>query len=393
MIIFNNAKKSLGQNFLIDNNILNKIVKIVDSNKNKNALEIGAGYGNLTKKIIDMNFKKIFAVEKDDRLIPVLEKKFKNHENIKIINDDIFNIIEKVWSPGYLMGSTHPNQEIREEGLESSRKIQKYVTDLSLNENLYNAVLSFSNSKKSQNLSGYKKKFLNDTLLDYKRRGFGLSKEKRDMVKGILNKLSDLGIEFSKNISDFQDTLFVTEDEINGLPENYKMERKMIDGTFAIDMSYPSYVPFMDFSISNEAREKLRYKFQNRAAAINLDVLNNIIRKRRELVSVLGYSTYAEYRTEDRMAKNPNNVWEFENDLRDKVRPKAEQDIKEMLKMKAKTTGENETTIYSWEAGYYENLILKDNFQLDQEEVRQYFEFNNVTNGLFTVYQELFNIT
>ena len=314
-------------------------------------------------------------------------------DNTMVRIDDIFNIIEKVWSPGYLMGSTHPNQEIREEGLESSRKIQKYVTDLSLNEDLYNAVLSFSNSKKSQNLSGYKKKFLNDTLLDYKRRGFGLSKEKRDMVKGILNKLSDLGIEFSKNISDFQDTLFVTEDEINGLPENYKMERKMIDGTFAIDMSYPSYVPFMDFSISDEALEKLRYKFQNRAAPINLNVLNNIIRKRRELVSVLGYSTFAEYRTEDRMAKSPNNVWEFENDLRDKVRPKAEQDIKEMLKMKAKTTGENETTIYSWEAGYYENLILKENFQLDQEEVRQYFEFNNVTNGLFTVYQGLFNIT
>ena len=182
-------------------------------------------------------------------------------DNTMVRIDDIFNIIEKVWSPGYLMGSTHPNQAIREEGLESSRKIQKYVTDLSLNEDLYNAVLSFSNSKKSQNLSGYKKKFLNDTLLDYKRRGFGLSKEKRDMVKGILNKLSDLGIEFSKNISDFQDTLFVTEDEINGLPENYKMERKMIDGTFAIDMSYPSYVPFMDFSISDEAREKLRYKF------------------------------------------------------------------------------------------------------------------------------------
>ena len=314
-------------------------------------------------------------------------------DNTMVRIDDIFNIIEKVWSPGYLMGSTHPNQGIREEGLESSRKIQKYVTDLSLNEDLYNAVLSFSNLKESQNLSGYKKKFLNDTLLDYKRKGFGLSKEKRDIVKGILNNLSDLGLEFSKNISDFQDTLFVTEEEIKGLPENYKMERKMIDGTFAIDMSYPSYVPFMDFSISNEAREKLRYKFQNRAAAINLDVLNNIIRKRRELVSVLGYSTYAEYRTEDRMAKNPNNVWEFENDLRDKVRPKAEQDIKEMLKMKAKTTGENETTIYSWEAGYYENLILKDNFQLDQEEVRQYFEFNNVTNGLFTVYQGLFNIT
>jgi thimet oligopeptidase len=277
--------------------------------------------------------------------------------------------------------------------MESSRQIQKYITDLSLNEELYNAVVAYTKSKEAQQLTGYKKKFLKDTLLDYKRSGFSLPKEKRDVVKKIFNELSDLGLAFSKNIADFQDTLFVTEEEISGLPENYKKEREQKDGSYAIDMSYPSYVPFMDFSESGEARKNLKYKFNNRATDTNLKILNNIIRKRRELVSVLDYSTYAEYRTEDRMAKNPQNVWGFENDLRNKLRPKGEMDIAEMLKIKSKRTATEATTIDVWEAGYYENLVLKENFDLDPEEVRQYFEFNNVTAGLFTVYQRLFNVT
>ena len=291
------------------------------------------------------------------------------------------------------MSATHTNEKIRDEGMESSRQIQKYITDLSLNEELYNAVVAYTKSKEAQQLMGYKKKFLKDTLLDYKRSGFSLPKEKRDVVKKIFNELSDLGLAFSKNIADFQDTLFVTEEEISGLPENYKKEREQKDGSYAIDMSYPSYVPFMDFSESGEARKNLKYKFNNRATDTNLEILNNIIRKRRELVSVLDYSTYAEYRTEDRMAKNPQNVWGFENDLRNKLRPKGEMDIAEMLKIKSKRTATEATTIDVWEAGYYENLVLKENFDLDPEEVRQYFEFNNVTAGLFTVYQRLFNVT
>ena len=65
---FKSAKKSLGQNFLIDNNIANKIIKIGNFNKNTKILEIGPGYGNLTKKILENNPKKIFAIEKDKKL-------------------------------------------------------------------------------------------------------------------------------------------------------------------------------------------------------------------------------------------------------------------------------------------------------------------------------------
>jgi len=313
-------------------------------------------------------------------------------ENTIVRMDDIYAVIESVWSPGYLMGSTSTVENIRDEGLESSRTIQKYLTDLSLNEDLYNAVIAYSRSKDAHQLTGYKKKLLDDTLLDYKRSGFGLLKEKRDLVKVIFNELSDFGLAFNKNIADFSDTLYVTEEEINGLPENYKKERLQENGSYAIDMSYPSYVPFMDYSESDEARKNLKFKFNNRAAETNLEVLNNIIRKRRELVDVLGYKSYAEYRTEDRMAKNPQNVWNFENDLKSKLRAKGEMDVADMLAVKSKRTGEQATVIQPWEASFYENQVLNEKFDLDPEEVRNYFEFNNVTDGLFIVYQKLFNI-
>ena len=111
-----------------------------------------------------------------------------------------------------------------------------------------------------------------------------------------------------------------------------------------------------------------------------------------KLVKLLGYNSYAEYRTEDRMARNPKNVWDFENDLKQQLREKAENDVAEMLTIKSVRLGKNTKTIHPWEAGFYENQVKLKKYNLDREEVRQYFEFNNVTEGLFTIYQQLFNV-
>jgi len=88
-------KKSLGQNFLIDQNIINKIIKIGNIDANNTILEIGPGSGSLTKKIADMCPKKIFAVEKDKKLISLLKNTLNNFNNIEIINGDILDIIKK----------------------------------------------------------------------------------------------------------------------------------------------------------------------------------------------------------------------------------------------------------------------------------------------------------
>ena len=87
------AKKSLGQNFLIDKNILNKIVNCADI-ENKTILEIGPGTGNLTSYILKQRPKKIIVIEKDSSLASHLKKTFKNQ--IIIINKDILEINELI---------------------------------------------------------------------------------------------------------------------------------------------------------------------------------------------------------------------------------------------------------------------------------------------------------
>ena len=316
----------------------------------------------------------------------------RTYENTLVRIDDIYSVIESVWSPGYLMGSVHTSEEIRNEELEASKNIENYITELSLNEDLYNAVVAYAGTAEAKSLKGLRKKYLDDLLLDYKRIGFTLSKDEREKVKTVLDVLTDLGLEFDKNIRAAQDTLFLDPIDLAGLPDNYKKERLQNNGKYAIDMTYPSYVPFMDQAESDEAREALRFKFNNRARAENIGVLNDILRNRMKMVKLLGYNSYAEYRTEDRMARNPKNVWDFENDLKQQLREKAENDVTEMLTIKSVRLGKNAKTIHPWEAGFYENQVKLKKYNLDREEVRQYFEFNNVTEGLFTIYQQLFNV-
>ena len=99
-------KKSLGQNFLIDNNIINKIIKLSEVNNN-NIVEIGPGTGNLTEKIIAQNPKSLILIEKDKKLKDYLETKFINQRNIKIFNEDIlkFNLENKIEKDTIIVGN------------------------------------------------------------------------------------------------------------------------------------------------------------------------------------------------------------------------------------------------------------------------------------------------
>jgi 16S rRNA (adenine1518-N6/adenine1519-N6)-dimethyltransferase len=99
-------KKSLGQNFLIDNNILNKIIKLTKIN-NCNVVEIGPGTGNLTKKIIEQKPKSLFLIEKDQLLFNNLSNEFKKTNNLTVFNDDIlkFNLEKKIKENSIIIGN------------------------------------------------------------------------------------------------------------------------------------------------------------------------------------------------------------------------------------------------------------------------------------------------
>ena len=93
-------KKSLGQNFLVDKNIINIIVELGNINNNDIVMEVGPGTGSLTEKILEKKPKKLILIEKDKRLVEVLKKKFR--EKVNIINSDMLDFsyesnLEKKW--------------------------------------------------------------------------------------------------------------------------------------------------------------------------------------------------------------------------------------------------------------------------------------------------------
>ena len=95
----NKPKKSLGQNFLMDKNILKKIIKIGDINRDDHILEVGPGTGNLTRLLIESKPKKITVVEKDNKLSDILKNNFDH--NIQVINADILNMPNKFYNQKY----------------------------------------------------------------------------------------------------------------------------------------------------------------------------------------------------------------------------------------------------------------------------------------------------
>ena len=325
----------------------------------------------------------------DILIIPDSERTF---ENTLLRLDDLYNTVSLVWNPAGLLGSVHPSEAIRDEADESDITIQHYFIELSLNEKLYQAVSAYSTTDDVASLRGGRLRFLERELRDFKRSGFELDIKKREKLKEIRNRLTMLSIDFENNIAAFSDTLFITEEMTDGLPDDYKNEHILPDGRYAIDLSYPSFYPFMEFAESDSLRKVIRSKFLNRGMPDNLKILEEIISKRRQMSKMLGYSSYAGYVIEESMAKTPTAVWDFENELRERVDGKADRDTREMLNIKQKLTNPKAEIVFDWEKYYYENQLLVRDYKVNAEEVKQYFEVNNVINGLFTLSQLLFGI-
>ena len=322
-----------------------------------------------------------------------MPKEQRTFDNTMLQLDNIYNKAGNVYGCVYLMGSVHPEDATRKQANESKAEFAKFFNEIQLDENLYRAVKDYSLTDEAKTLKGYKERFIVKTVEDFERNGFALPKEKRDQLKAINDKISDLSLLFQKNIAEVDDYLTVDDAQIEGLQEDYKNARRQEDGKYKIDLSYPSYRPFMQYSNSDETRKELYSMFLNRAAKENLEILIKVLMLRKEMAELLGYETYADYRVADRMAKEPQNVWDFENNLIDKLKEKARIDYDELLTVKrAKLGDETIDVIQPWESSYYNNILLKEKYDLDQNLVKEYFETNNVIDGFFKITQHLFGV-
>ena len=336
-----------------------------------------------------------FAIYKADSIrgdIIKVPLKDRNFANTMLPLDDLYNELHKMWNPISLLGAVHPDKEMRDEADSVSLLLQNYFIDLASDSLLFLAVKKIVQSEEAKTLSVSQKRFLESEFRDFIHAGYGLPDAKRKRLKEIRNELFELYLQFDKNIAAHSDTLFIPSEYTGGLPDDYIQERLTSGNMVAVDLTYPSFYPFMEYADSDSLRKVLRIKFLNRGMPGNDLLLKNIIQLRYELAEILGYNSYAEYALIESMAGTPERVWEFEENLISLAGDKAAFDTDIFKSIKSKITGKKQLIINDWEKYYYETRQLELHHNLDPEEIKVFFQSENVIQGFFHISSILFDV-
>lgn len=292
------------------------------------------------------------------------------------------------------MAYVSADDTLRGAAREWDEKLDKYMVGLSFREDLYAAIKAFAGTAEAAALEGEDARWLAHELRDYRRNGFDLPAEQRQRVRALFDELVELDVRFRKNIDDYKDGIVVTREQLTGLPDAWidnlaKVEEGGVS-KYRVSLDYPEIQPFMANSPDGALRRELFEKDQRKGGAENAKVLERAIQARTEVARLLGYDSWAAYRTEVRMAGTRRAVEAFLADLRGKVAVKAEVDLAEMRALAKERTGNDEVNIWDWR--YWHNELLKTKYAVDDFEVAKYFPLEAVIAGLFDVYQTLLGV-
>jgi thimet oligopeptidase len=321
--------------------------------------------------------------------IPDADKTF---DNTMRALDDAYNKVSSVATITQLLGAVHPDSLVRATAQEKNTELSQYYNEISLNEDLYKAVKSYSETEEARALDSWKARFINKEVADFERNGFALSKEDRDKLKAIKDEFSVISEEWDNNLSSYEDYMHLTEEEMGGLSDDYKKVRLQEDGTYKIGVSYPDIQPFFRNSSNDAARKELLRMYTNRAADTNLEVLIRMISKRDEMAQLLGFENFAEYTLSDKMARDPDQVKAFLLELKDMATPKAYADIAEMVGFQRDKMGIDRDVVDPWSRSYVINKMRIQEYGVDIEEIREYFPLESAIDGLFSITQNLFDL-
>lgn len=306
--------------------------------------------------------------------------------SLNLYNDILVNIDVAI-SQSSLLSQVHPDEKVRKDAESCEQKASSFMTDLSLNQAVFQALLMGENTP----LDVDAKRLLERTLRDFRRSGVDKDDATRAKIKKLRDELVTIGQEFGQNIRDERFVINLDSKDLKGMPADYVSDHKAgADGKIEISTDYPDYIPFMKYADSNKARQELRFKYLNRGQK-NGPILKSMIDKRNELAQLLNYSSYADYVVEDKMIKEAKSIHSFIDKISKISKAGADKEYAAMLKFKQKTD-KKAKAIYGYESGYIEEAFKKDKFKFDSQSVRPYFSYNKVRDGLLAVTSKLFNI-
>ncbi|NWF88470.1 MAG: M3 family metallopeptidase [Ignavibacteriaceae bacterium] len=312
-------------------------------------------------------------------------------------------LLTKVSSVFYNLNSANTDAEMQEIAKKVSPMLSKHNDDINLNEKLFARIKSIYNEREKLSLSAEQKKVLKNYYDDFIRGGANLNAEQKEKFRKINEKLSILSLKFGENLLKETNAVGLVIDnknDLSGLPESviqsaYEMGKaKGFEGKWVFTLQKPSFIPFLQYSEKRDLREKIFKAYINRGnnnnEFDNKKILSEIALLRVERANLLGYKTHADFVLEENMAKNPQTVYQFLNDLWKPALKRAKAEVEEMQNLVQKEGFDFKLKAWDW--WFYAEKLKKEKYDLDEEMLRPYFKLENVLKGVLDVASKLYGI-
>lgn len=320
----------------------------------------------------------------------IKDQKDVTFENTFVAFDKILGDIGKSYNNAFTMFWTSTDSISRAKGLEGYQKTVPLFTDFFSDKDLFNQFKKFSESDDYQKLTGHRKALVDNTLIGFEQSGVNLSEEYLKKYKKLNEEVSELTAQYSTNMNTANLVVTVDEKGATGLPDSFKNKYKTDADTYEIPVINATRGTVMKNAKSEATRKEFAMKYDNRGADKNLVILDSLVSKRYQIGRIMGYKSYAEYNVNPKMAKTPETVWNFINDLVELSKEKAIIDH-EVLKAERnqELNIQSDAPVNPWDIDYYNNQILKNKYKVDGELIREYLPMDACLDGMFKIYQQL----
>ena len=347
-------------------------------------------------------------IEENRQLVNALTETEQEHDWDSFVQrlEDTSDKLSYAWSIASHLNGVMNSDELRQAYNACLPKLSAYWTEMGQHKGLFSGYEALAKSEHFASLDKAQQKVLQNTLRDFKLSGIALPEAEQQRYAEIQQRLSELTNTFSENVLDAtQGWYFHTEDpsDLQGLPDDAieaaanAAKTRELDG-WVITLDFPSYYAVMTYANNSAVREQLYRAYSTRASDQGPDagrwdngpIMNEILALRQELAKLLGFATYADLSLATKMAENGDQVIGFLNDLAEKSRPVAEQDLADLTAFAKELDGTEQ--LMPWDVSYYAEKLKQSRYQVSQQQLRPYFPLPKVLNGLFGIVERLFGI-
>ena len=285
---------------------------------------------------------------------------------------------------------------------EWSPRLAAAYDEIILNQALFDRVKAIHAARETSGLNAQQQRVVTRLYDQFVRRGANLDDAQKQQLSAYNQELARLFSEFSEKVlADEQTYIVATEAQLAGVPDDVKAatasaarERNLPAGQFAIVNTRSAVDPILTFADDRALREQVFQAFVNRGdngdSNDTNEVIAKIVKARADRARLLGFSSHAEWRMQDTMAGTPARAQE----LMERVWPAAVARVREEVAEQQAIAGRlgHDITIEPWDYRYYMEKIRQDRYQLSQEELKPYFQLDNMISGMFHMAGQLYGL-